>query len=222
VVPYQLKGIADSISKTFSAENNAISSLADFFSPDILLKAARWINREIEPDVLYSCGTVFSTIYTSILASMTELPSVHYIFYHGFSTPQWWKGDSQILGNEGSSARDRLKQLMIDVLREIPKRRFLQRWAIQNVSRIVTSSFFAKGYISSSGLGSEDSEVVYPGVELPDRLPPPDFDNPIVTYFGHLWQGRGVLDLLQAFTKLSPHFPKARLLVANNLSLIHI
>ncbi len=135
VVTYQLKGFADRISKRFSAENDVISSLSDFFSPDILLKAARCINREIEPDVLYSCGTVFSTIYTSILASMTELPSVHYIFYHGFSAPQWWKGDSQLLGNEGSSARHRLKQFMIDVLREVPRRRFLERWAIQNVSR---------------------------------------------------------------------------------------
>src|SRR2546425_588555 len=218
VLSYQLKGIANGITPSFSAENTVIPSLADFFSPDNLLRAARWINREIEADVLYSCGTVFSTMYTAILASMTQLPSVHYIFYHGFSAPQWWRGDSQILGNEGVSRRHRLRQFMIDAFREIPRRRFLERWAVQRVSRIATSSFFAKEYFASSGFGSEDFEVVYPGVELPNPLPAPDFDHPIVTYFGHLWQGRGVLDLLQAFARISQHFPKAKLLVANNNS----
>jgi len=88
------------------------------------------------------------------------------------------------------------------------------KWGLSASNGLMASSKFGKNNLDGLGLKTETIPVVYPPVEIP----PIDTEKGSelrVTYFGHLWQGRGILDLATAFSMI-PSEVDARLVIAAN------
>jgi len=211
---YVVRGLLDSLARRFSAHKKVIPYFSDFFSIDIVLKAARILKKKIKPDAIYTCGSSFASIFTALLGKMTGIPTLHYI-----STPiseqKWWRADADALRGYKIPVSYLIKQISLDALRALSRRRFFIKWGLKNVSSLIASSEYIKKDICNSGLHFDDMPVVYFGADMPEyKKPLLEKEAPIVTYFGHLWQGRGVLDLVEAFSLVVKRHPKVKLMLA--------
>ena len=175
---------------------------------------AKTINRGGNYDALYSCGTPFAALIGSILSRLTEIPSYHYSTSFTGNW-RWWRGEVETFSGFKVPIRDAVRQVLGDGIREIPRRRLLLKWGLENAECFFTSSFHVRASLQHIGLDCEDVPVLYPPVEVPIQTNVERTIAPRITYFGHLWQGRGVLDLVRAFSIVTRN-EEAELLIASN------
>lgn len=209
---YQLRGRFTYLSSIFSSHRKNVPAFPDFFSLDIISNAIR-ILREESVDVIYTSGTPFGAFFTSILGYMSGIPTVHYVT--DVPTRKWWK--AAMLEHYEKPLKYILYQFSKQALRELPRREFIQKWALNNITQLIASSNYVKNNLVNFGLVSKQKEipVVYPSVCMSPMNVSKDTDSLLITYFGHLSYGRGVLDLLMAFSRVVKQHPKAKLLIAS-------
>jgi len=214
LIIYPIQGLFYPRNWQSSLNDQSIPTYSGYVSPDLIPTVIRMLNRKIQADVIYTCGTSFSGVFSAILGLMTGIPTVHYVFHH-IQSWRWWRGDVDALEGYKVPFRHVAGQFLRDAPREVLRRDFLTKLALRRINRIITSSKYVKNAVCKLGLDAENISVVYPGIEIPHLNG--EFrgaETPLVTYFGNLWQGRGVLDLLEAFPRIIRNFPKAKLVVA--------
>ena len=214
---YEIGGLFQYITSKFSSEKKSVPFFSDIFSIDSLYSAARRIKNEIQPDVLYTCGSAFASINAAFLGKLSGVPTLHYIFTP-LTEPKWWRAEIDSFHGYSVSKVYFLKQIVLDGVRMLFRRRWFLRWGLSNVSLIVTCAETIKEDIVRyfPDIDSEKISVVHPGVEPPDLDTAVSLATTQITYFGHLWQGRGVLDLVEAFAVLAERYPHTRLLLASS------
>ena len=209
-----LQGIFTPFTSKFSSTRRAIPIYNDLFSPDIVVKAARTLNKELDADVIYSCGPSFSSILSAIIGRMASIPTVHYVT--DYTGPWRWWGieDVEVLRGYYVPPSYLFSLFMKNTFRELPRRQFIHKWGLKNITQIIASSNLVKGQITDL-IGAKDLPVIYPGVKVPLLTTVPSkYEGPIITYLGHLWQGRGILDLVVAFSRIIKKHPEAKMVVA--------
>jgi len=209
-----LKGMFSTYSLLLSPIHRAIPYFSDIFSLDIIGKAIRKLNKELDVDVIYTCGSPFSSVFSTIIANATGIPIVSYISHYP-SSKRWWGRDIDMLKGYKLPLTYLIHQIFMDTLREVPRREFIQKWGLRHTKRFIVSSNYIKGILYHLGVDSKRIEVVYPGVDIPSLRE--DFKQPnmqVVTYFGHFWQGRGVLDLVKAFLRVHKKHSNLKLMIA--------
>lgn len=207
---YSLRGKLTAFGPLFSPTRRKEHS--DFFSPDIILKAVK-ILKGLGVDVIYTCGSSFSAVFSAIIGHLTNVPTVHYVSDHTISY-RGWRG---ICAMEGYKIplKNIIRHYVKNMIRELPRQNVLARYGLRHITRIVASSNYVVSGLYDSGLSTEDIPVVYPGVDIPPLVSNFEkLDIPLITYFGHFWQGRGVLDLTIAFSHIIKQHPKAKLMLA--------
>lgn len=212
---YPLKGLLTRISTRFSMANKAISFQSGFFSPDIIQDAAKRLSKNVQPDVIYSCGTSFSSVFSAMLGYVTGIPTVHYVFEYSGAW-NWWRGDINTMQGYDVPLRYVIRQFVNTMPRELIRRDFLHKWALGKITKLVACSDHVKKALNHFVSGISDVSIVYPGVKIP--LSPNNSiekDAEVITYLGHLWQGRGVLDLTLAFSLVIKRHPRAKLIMAS-------
>jgi len=213
---YPLQGKFISYGSLFSPARRSIQTYSGLFSPDIFTKAIKILKKEPYADVIYTCGSLFSGVFTAMLGYLTNTPTVHYLV----ECPRlwrWWRADVDAMKGYKVPFKDIFGEFVKNALRELPRRDFLAKWGSRHITQIVVSSDHGKRRLQGLGLDTRDIPVVYPGVNIsPLKNKPEKTDVPIITYFGHLWQGRGVLDLLMAFSHVIKQHSKTKLMVATN------
>jgi len=212
---YPLKGKLSSASSLFSPDRSMYYSYySGLFSPDIIFKAAALLRKEIDPDVIFTCGTPFFAMFSAALRHMTGIPSVHYVFEYTGAW-RWWRGDLDVMKGYKVPIRHMLKQFLNTAPRELLRRDFLCEWGLKN-TQLVASSNYVRSCLFNHVSNEELIPVVYPGVEIPPTSFPSKSDVPIITYLGHLHQNRGVLDLITAFSQIVKHHQQVKLQIANS------
>jgi len=207
-----LTGVITPFSRTF-LDRKEISYFSGVFSPEIISKAAR-ILRKLNLDVIYTCGTSFSAVFAALLGRLTGIPTVHYVFE--YTEPwMWWKGDSETLKGYKIPLTYKINQFINTLPRELFRREILQKWGLKNVTKIIASSNYVKRLIQKFIPVGNNIYVVYPHVDLPTLTWEARNHECLITYLGHLWQGRGVLDLVLAFSKIIDRYPQAKLVIAS-------
>jgi len=191
-----------------------MSMLPDFFSLDIISKALKVLQKE-KPDIIYSCGSPFFSIFTALLGCKSGIPAVHYVF-----TPahyeKWWKGETTNKYSE--PAHKMVLETLKQTLRQIPRRGLLMRWGLNHVDKLIASSNFVKASLDQLR-NTERIPVIYPSTNIPPLKHSSISNQVIVTYYGHLRPRRGVIDLVYAFTKVAKELSGIKLMLA--ISNIH-
>ncbi|MBI4216763.1 MAG: glycosyltransferase family 4 protein [Chloroflexi bacterium] len=190
-----------------------------------LLKFARIGAKDFQGDVLYSIGAPFTAVMSAILGHKLGVPTVHHVTHLGgdFNTNLIEALSSMKVGlSEGGmkfvvANLGRSMTLPFLTLPELVKSRALIRWGLRHVSQIVCSSEYLRQGILRMLPGNRDIPIIYPWIE-PVPLPPPNLgaNSKTVFYFGALYSGRGVLDLIRAFGKVLEEVPDARLVIAGH------
>ena len=209
---HPIKGNLSNLSERFSASKRYIPHLSNFFSPDIINTSSQMIKKEIKPDIIYSCGTSFSSMFSSRIGKLTSVPTVHYVFHHTV-TWEWWKEPISTMDGYKVPLSYIARELFKNSIREIPRRRFILKKSFKNITQIISSSDSMRNKILDGF--SIDTPVIYPGVEIPRSMASAK-DYKTILYLGHLWQGRGILDLLSAFSSIIKEDQSAKLIVAPN------
>ena len=209
---YPLKGLLTSLSSLFSASRRKIPTFSHLSSPDILLSAARKL-KKADVDVIYSCGTSFMASSTAFLGYMTNLPTVHYVFQYA-GPWKWWRPYTDTFQGFKVPLRYTIWEVMKNSLYQPLRREFIHRWGLRHVTQIIASSYNMRETLINIGLNGENITVIYPAVDIPPLTGAKSPQTQLITYMGHLWQGRGVLDLLMAFSKVAERHPEAKLMMA--------
>lgn len=209
---YELKGKFSTLSGKLTSEKTTITPFSGFFSPDILLKSISTIKNEIKPDVIYSCGSLFSSVFTSFIGKRTKIPTAHYFFHH-FGNWKWWKEPKNTMKGYHVPIKYSLKVLSLDAIREIPRRKFIWKWGLRNIDYPILSFDYTKQKLNESGVDLSNFPVIYPGLNIPKENKEIKETPNSITYFGHLWQGRGVLDLVNAFNSVIKNHPDSKLIM---------
>jgi len=190
-----------------------MSMFPDFFSLDILGEAIDMLQKE-RPDIIYSCGSPFFSIFTALLGSRSGIPTVHYVF-----TParyeKWWKGETTNRYSE--PAHKIMLETLKQTIREAPRRDIFMRWGLNHVDKLIASSNFVRSSLDQL-CDVKKIPIIYPATHV-FPLKNPSFISPVITYYGHLRPRRGVIDLVFAFTKVANQFPNIKLMLA--ISNIH-
>jgi glycosyltransferase involved in cell wall biosynthesis len=85
-----------------------------------------------------------------------------------------------------------------------------------NTGGLIASSEFGRRSLIDLGIEQANVPVVYPPVDLP-ILDGKTETPPRITYFGHLWAGRGVLDLAMAFSLIFSQTDAELVIASNNI-----
>lgn len=210
-VEYQVRGLFSYLSNIMSPKTHKMSMIPEFFSPDILNKIIRLIKYEIAPDVIYSSGSPLFGLFTYYLQCKTATPAVYYVFYPLYESPKGELTEGKVSPNLLLSIYELFKEL----IRNIPRRKILIKWALNGISQLVVSSRYVLQSLFKIGLTSRDIPIIYPGIRVPSlgrKVYP--LEDPLLTYFGHFRARRGVLDVLITFVHVAPMFPNLKLLLA--------
>ncbi|RLI43435.1 hypothetical protein DRO69_09260 [Candidatus Bathyarchaeota archaeon] len=191
-----------------------MSMLPDFFSLDIIREALKALRRE-KPDVLYSCGSPFFSIFTALLGYRSGIPTVYYVFTPAHYA-RWWKGETTNKYSE--PAHKVVLETLKQTFRQIPRRGLLMRWGLNHVNKLIVSSKFVKASLDRL-CDTKKIPIVYPSTKIPPLKHSSITNQVIITYYGHLRPRRGVIDLVHAFTKVADEFSNIRLMLA--ISNIH-
>jgi glycosyltransferase involved in cell wall biosynthesis len=192
-----------SVSKNSAQSLKYIPTISDYFSPLFVFSVAKII-KNTRPDIIFTGGTSFSSFIGFVVKRISNIALVHYVFEFTDKW-KWWKGDTKSMGEYSLNVSYILLQLLQTAPREILRRRFLQKLSLKNVDQLIASSFMVKSKINRLLEAEQCVEVVYPPVaELTNYSGFNSTQNKSrrIVYFGHLWQGRGVLDLLNAFVSV--------------------
>lgn len=191
---------------------NRIPLLSNFVGPRLWRVAFDAIADD-PPDVWYSAGTAFSAFNVVQLAEATKRPVVYFLtdVHIGWN---WWREEQEIFNGYRLPLTYLLGHLARNALQEIIRRPAFARRLLRHVTRILTIS---EGIAAEArALDSNLPISVLPlGIKSGPR-PPPIPRNATFAYAGHLWQGRGVLDLLRAFSRVHKLLPDAHLLVGDS------
>ncbi len=215
---YAVHGKLSLINSRLSPTKTVIPHFTDFFSPDIIIKSCGIIKDQIKPDVIYTCGTSFSSVLSYYIQKKTQIPVVHNIYHH-VGNWNWWEEPQNSMGEYKIPLKDVMIELIKNFIREIPRRGHFIKNSLNKLDKLVFSSHFVKNKMFNDGLltnKSRFSEIIYPSIYIPRHLKKRKNDKKIITYFGHLWQGRGVLDLIKAFNLVREHHSEAKLQIAYN------
>ena len=208
-----LKGIFSFLSPLFSADKRYIHTYSALFSPDLSLRAAR-VLKKMPVDVIYSCGTSFMGVIPALIGRMTGLPTVHYVFQYA-GPWKWWRSYIDTFQGFKVPWKYTIMEAVRNSLYQPFRREFIHRWGLRNITQVIASSCHVKESLTKYELKGEHIPVIYPGVDIPGTINTENPKTPLVTYMGHLWQGRGVLDLLKAFAMVAEHYPEAKLVIAS-------
>jgi len=185
------------------------------FSPD-LLKQAILALRKKRADVLYSHGTPFSGLFTSLLGRATNIPTVHHVFH--IPSKRWWKA-GLMEGYKvpfGYAVSKFIQNGFLAILRQ----ERLVRRGLSNLTRTIASSNYVKKNLEQTFTSRNNPipspSVIYPFVKRPLQLPDGRADPNTIGYFGNLWWGRGAMDVLHALKSLRSRQVNSRLLMACN------
>jgi glycosyltransferase involved in cell wall biosynthesis len=174
---------------------------SDLFSPSLIPIAIRTL-RQISPDVLYGAGSESLCGILAILAKMAGVPSVFYV--PAYRNIPWWRTEKDIFEGYDISPGSRTTTFLQDFPRYLA-RSVLTDLARRNHGKMVAASI--SGKLELEKLGYDDVEVLYPIVDLPNGEITSTPEN-VVCYLGHLYQGRGVLDLVKALESLKGQYPR--------------
>jgi glycosyltransferase involved in cell wall biosynthesis len=211
---YFLQGTFTPFTSKFSSTRRVIPIYNDLFSPDIIVKAAKTLIKELDADVIYSCGPSFSSTLSAVLGHMTNIPTVHYVTDYTGPWRWWGVEDAEVLKGYYVPPSYLFSLFIKNAFRELPRRQLIHKWGLKNITQIIASSNFVKGRIIDS-MGIKDIPVIYPGVKVPLLTTEiSKCGEPLITYLGHLWQGRGILDLVVAFSNVIKKHPEVRMVVA--------
>lgn len=208
---YPLGGDIVPLRRFFPNELESLPNVFPGFSVGVVARATKIIRQQIRPDVIYTCGTVFPAAVSAMLQRNTGVPTVHHVFFR--PSQRWW-WSALIEGYHTPrfyAARNAAKNL----LHEMAKPNLVAGWGLRHLAKVMASSVYLRKRLVRFGLEESDIPVVYPGVDIPPPLaPPPRKEGLTVLYMGHLWQGRGVLDLAEAFGTVVERFPQCKLVIA--------
>lgn len=206
----KLRGKLTHLRSLFLLTDQLIPIPPPVFSLDTIFQVAR-ILKNSDIDVIYSCGTPFSSIFTALLGHMTGIPTIHYVFHT--TSKRWWK--AAIMEDYDMPLSYVLSNFVKNVLQALPRRDFLIKWGLKNITKVIASSAFVRNTLHERCLDKNDVPVVYPSVKLPaTSQASKETDVPIITYFGNLWWGRGALDIVKAFCHVLKRHPEAKLMLA--------
>lgn len=112
-------------------------------------------------------------------------------------------------------------------MREGLRRRTATRLSARRAAKIITVSDFSKNEITRHlGVPSSRVDVIYSGLTpVASWAPPavPSLDNDVILYVGSLFNRRHIPELIDGFTRLAGHHPRARLeIVGDNRTRPHI
>ena len=207
---YPLGGEIVPFHRFFPQMLESIPNTLPFFSPRLVSTAARILKEEIRPDVIYTAGTVFPAVFTTLLQRKTGIPAVYHVFF--MPSQRWWR--SATIKGYRTPPVYAARQAVKNAVHELIKPNIAARWGLRHVTGVIASSNYLRERLGRFGLDKHGIAVVYPGVDLPPRNSTPPTSNPTIVYLGHLWQGRGVLDLAEAFAQVHRNLPEAKLMVA--------
>ena len=209
---YPLRGILSSLSHLTSANQRHIPTYSSLFSPDLPFHASRQL-KKLEPDLLYSCGTSFSGFATALLGRLTGLTTTHYVVQ--YTRPwKWWRVHLDTFQGYKVPWKYTISEALKNCVYQPLRLEYLHRWGLKHCTQIIASSQYVKDSLVKIGMDGAKIPVVYPHIDIPEPLAEKRTKFPLITYMGHLWQGRGVLDLVRAFAQVKEHHPEAKLLVA--------
>ncbi len=212
LVIYPLTGLLTAISSRFSAANQRIPTYSTLFSPDILISAARMLKRE-QVDIIYSCGTSFMAFPTALLGSLAKIPTAHYVFQYA-GPWKWWRAYLDTFQGYRVPFKYTLSEAIKNSLYHPLRFEFIHKWGLKHINQIIAGSHSVRESLTPYSLYPEDIPVIYPGVDTGHVIPAPELETPTITYMGHLWQGRGVLDLVKAFSIVAKANPHVQLKIA--------
>lgn len=210
---YILRGKLTRLRALFLLTDQLISMPPPVFSLDTGFQAAR-ILKNSGIDIIYGCGSSFSSIFTAMLGYMTGIPTVYYVFH----TPpkRWWK--AAIMEGYDMPLSYILSNFVKDAIQNLPRRGFLIKWSLKNITKVIASSAFVRNTLCTFGLNKKDVSIIYPSIKLPTSQAPKEDGAPVITYFGNMWWGRGALDIVKAFYHISKRYPEAKLMLATSNS----
>lgn len=209
---YILRGKLTRLRALFLLTDQLISIPPPVFSLDTGFQAAR-ILKNSDIDVIYSTGSPFSSIFAAMLGYMTGIPTVYYVFH----TPpkRWW--NAAIMEGYDMPLSYVLSNFVKNAIQNLPRRDFLIKWSLKNITKVIASSAFVRNTLCTFGLDKKDVPIIYPSIKLPTTSQAPKKGGaPIITYFGNLWWGRGALDIVKAFHHVLKRHPEAKLMLATS------
>lgn len=207
-----LRGKLTRLRSLFLLTDQLISMSPPVFSLDIGFQVAR-ILKNSSIDVIYGCGSPFSSIFTAMLGYLTGIPTVYYVFH----TPpkRWWK--AAMMKGYDMPLSYVFSNFVKNTVQNLPRRDFLIKWSLKNITKVIASSAFVRNTLCTFGLDKKDVPIIYPSINLPTTSQAPKEDGaPIITYFGNMWWGRGALDIVEAFYPILKRYPEAKLMLATS------
>lgn len=196
-----------------------ISSSCFPLTPHTIIKAAKILNEKTYVDVIYTVGSPFSGLWSAMLGHMTHIPTVHYVnkpieSYKEMGVFNWWRGTKfdRMVEDFEVPFRYLTRYLLNLPLFELFMLPSLAKWGLKHVTRVITSSEYVKWSLFHYGFDVKNVCVVYPGIEVPELTA--NGDASTISYYGHFRSGRGVLDLVRAFSKVVGEYSDAKLVIA--------
>jgi glycosyltransferase involved in cell wall biosynthesis len=152
--------------------------------------------------VLYGAGSESFCGILTILAKMAGIPSVFYV--PAYRNIPWWRTEKDVFEGYDISPGSIATTFLQDFPRYLAQS-VLTDLARRNHGKMIAASIFGK--LELEKLGYSNVEVLYPIVDLPYGEITSTPEN-VVCYLGHLYQGRGVLDLVKALASLKGQYPR--------------
>lgn len=209
---YPVKGLLSSLSHLVSANRRQVHNFSSLFSPDLPFHAARQL-KKLDADVIYSCGTSFMASVMALLGCLTGLPTVHYVIH--YTRPwKWWRVYPDTFQGYKVPWRYIIAEALKNCIHQPLRLESIHRWGLRRCTRVIAGSQDVKDSLVQAGMDGAQIPVVYPQVDIPPSDGTKRVGAPVVTYMGHLHQGRGVLDLVKAFVLVRERHPEAKLLIA--------
>lgn len=182
-----------------------------------IIKFLLTLNKKMGGDVIYASGSPFTGLITSILGKRKKIPTVLNITHLNSFLPFLFEsirimktnlmegGINFFLSNLWNTIR-----LPILTSPEIIKRKNISKIGLNNISKIIVSCNYVKKNISPLINKNVDIPIIYPGIDIPTKYEKSNTGKNIF-YFGALYSGRGIIDLIYSFSSMSKKVTDATL-----------
>jgi len=184
-------------------------NLSGVFSRNIkfIIKFFLASNKKIDGDVIYASGSPFTSVLTSFLGRKLKIPTVVNVTHLNSFSPFFLEGLRIIKTNfnEGGlkfSLSNLTSTLRIPFLTtpEILKQKNISKIGLLHTTKIIASCDYVKKNIKFL-TRRKDITTIYPLIDITKTFSPNKKKTAL--YFGALYSGRGVIDLIYSFSLLS-------------------
>jgi len=175
------------------------------------------LGERVDGDVIYSRGSPFCGLFAAILGRRSGLPVVHCIDHLNASTQISIEELrlAKLMPTEGEGFYRYLKLLFRTnplVNLDLPKQILVEIF-YSHIHRFIVSCDYIGECVFKSVRHKENIPTIYPGIDFPQHISVVDPPN-VVLFFGSLFSGRGVFDLIQSFSKVVKRDRKVKLLIS--------